>query len=56
MGLFFLFRASSILLQAILTQTNGAFLLLHIAFSNSLDLDQVQHYVGPDLDTNCLTL
>ena len=27
-----------------------------IIFENSLDPDQAQHNVGPDLDPNCLTL
>ena len=30
--------------------------LLNIAFANSLDPDQDQHNVGPDLDPNHLTL
>ena len=29
---------------------------LLITFANSLDPDQAQHLVGPDLDPNCLTL
>ena len=29
---------------------------LLITFANSLDPDQARHYVGPDLDPNCLTL
>ena len=27
-----------------------------ITFANSLDPDQARHFVGPDLDPNCLTL
>ena len=27
-----------------------------MTFANSLDPDQAQHVVGPDLDPNCLTL
>ena len=27
---------------------------LTIGVSNSLDLDQARHFVGPDLDSNCL--
>ena len=29
---------------------------LLITFANSLDPDQAQQFVGPDLDRNCLTL
>ena len=29
---------------------------LLITFANSLYPDQAQHFVGPDLDSNCLTL
>ena len=29
---------------------------LLITFANSLDPDQARHFVGPDLDPNCLTL
>ena len=32
---------------------NNIYLL--ITFANSLDPDQTQHFVGPDLDPNCLT-
>ena len=34
------------------------FLLVYLltAFANSLDPDQAQQNVGPDLDPNCLTL
>ena len=32
------------------------FCRLLMTFANSLDPDQAQHYVGPDLDPNCLTL
>ena len=31
------------------------FYRLLISFANSLDPDQEQQYVGPDLDPNCLT-
>ena len=31
-------------------------LLITFTFANSLDLDQAQQNVGPDLDPNCLTL
>ena len=30
-------------------------LRLLITFANSLDPDQALHFVGPDLDPNCLT-
>ena len=33
---------------------NGDF--CRLTFANSLDPDQAQHSVGPDLDSNCLTL
>ena len=29
---------------------------LLITFANNLDPDQARHFVGPDLDSNCLTL
>ena len=32
------------------------FFCLLITFADSLDWDQAQHFVGPDLDPNCLTL
>ena len=35
--------------------TSGDFCHLLIAFANSLDSDQAQQNVGPDLDQNCLT-
>ena len=35
---------------------NITFCHLLITFANSLDLDQAQQNVGPDLDPNCLTL
>ena len=36
--------------------TSGYFCHLLITFANSLDPDQAQQHVGPDLDPNCLTL
>ena len=41
--------------MAIGTKTTGLCHLL-ITFANSLDPDQARHFVGPDLDPNCLTL
>ena len=35
---------------------SGDFCRLLITFANSLDPDQAQQNVGPDLDPNCLTL
>ena len=35
---------------------SGDFCRLQITFANSLDPDQAQQNVGPDLDPNCLTL
>ena len=35
--------------------TRGDFCCLIITFANSLDPDQAQQNVGPDLDPNCLT-
>ena len=35
---------------------SGDFCHLLVAFANSLDPDQDQHFVGPDLDPNLLTL
>ena len=32
------------------------FCRLPITFANSVDPDQARHFVGPDLDPNCLTL
>ena len=37
-----------------LLPTSGVCLL--ITFTNSLDLDQARHLVGPDLDSNCLII
>ena len=34
---------------------NSDFCHLLITFANSLEPDQAQHNVGPDLDPNCLT-
>ena len=34
----------------------GSFCHLLITFASSLDPDQAQQNVGPDLDPNCLTL
>ena len=34
----------------------GSFSCLLITFANSLDLDQARQIVGPDLDSNCLTI
>ena len=36
--------------------TSGNFSCLLITFANSLDPDQAQQHVGPDLDPSCLTL
>ena len=36
--------------------TSGDFCRLLITFANSLDPDQDQQNVGPDLGPNCLTL
>ena len=36
--------------------TSGNLYYLLITFANSLDPDQVRHFVGLDLDPNCLTL
>ena len=35
--------------------TSGDFCRLLLTFANSLDPDQAQRFVGPDLDSNCLT-
>ena len=35
--------------------TSGDACHLLIALANSLDPDQARHFVGPDLDPNCLT-
>ena len=35
--------------------TRGDFSHLLITFANSLDVEQAQHFVGPDLDPHCLT-
>ena len=34
---------------------SGDFFCLLITFANSLDRDQAQHFVGPDLDPKCLS-
>ena len=34
---------------------SGDFCHLLIALANSLDPDQARHFVGPDLEPNCLT-
>ena len=38
------------------SHAGGDFCHLLITFANNLDPDQDRHFVGPDLDPNCLTL
>ena len=45
-----------ILITFLFFPTSGDFCNLLIIFANSLDPDQAQQNVGPDLDPNCLTL
>ena len=44
---------SSLVFKSLLAR--GDFCCLLITFANSLDPDQAQQNVGPDLDPNCLT-
>ena len=44
-----------VVLYLTLLSTSGDFCHLLITFANSLDPDQAQQNVGPDLDPNCLT-
>ena len=41
---------------AVYSSSVSLFCPLQITFSNSLDPDQAEQNVGPDLDPNCLTL
>ena len=52
------YPGSGVVLDCIDSRSLQPYLLCHllITFANSLDPDQDRHYVGPDLDPNCLTL